>query len=105
MRLCLIHCLAPPGLIAPPRNVAVDALFTTEDMDAVLPVLRNLTGLALPSARVSPQPKLFTCCGQVTLLAADDPLEAVTRKAAPCDWQLYEMARESTKRLLQSAPQ
>lgn len=80
----------------------VDVLYTTESEDAMWPVLRRLTGLALPVEHTHERPKAFSRNPRarhvVTLL--DDPLEALTREAAPCDWRLYELAKASTKRVL-----
>ena len=79
----------------------VDLLTTTEAMGEMWPVLRRLTGLALPEETIHEDPKVFGCCGPAgTASLAVDEVEEATRRVAPCDWQLYEMAQQSTQRLL-----
>lgn len=49
--------------------------------------------------RVHEPPKDFTPAVNLASTEAD-PMVALTRRVAPCDWRLYEMATESTSRLL-----
>ena len=63
--------------------------------------LRKLTALDLPQLDYHEPPKVFGWNPTpVATLAAEDPLVALTRKVAPCDWRLYELAQARTKRLL-----
>ena len=80
---------------------SVDLLTTTEAMSDVWPVLRELTGLALPEEHFHENAKSFGCCGPAVDAMAIDEVEEATRLAAPCDWKLFQMARDSTDKMLQ----
>ena len=77
---------------------SVDLLTTTERMDEMWPMLRRLSGLALPKQHVSERPKFFT--PPTANLLADDAVVKATERLAPFDWQLHRMAVERTQAVL-----
>ena len=82
---------------------SVDVLYTTESLDEVWPLLRELTALELPSQHFHEGPKAFGFApNPVTLLggAEDNAMETLTKRVAPCDWKLYELASESAGKIL-----
>ena len=81
---------------------SVDLLTTTEAIGEMWPLLRRLTGVALPAADVHEPPKIFTDNPTPVHAArlAEDELDRATRRVAPCDWRLYELAQARTRELL-----
>ena len=71
-------------------------------MDEMWPLLRRLTNLSLPALDTHEAPKRFGYRPKVAahLRLLENQMEELTRRIAPCDWRLYELATNSTRRIL-----
>ena len=78
----------------------VDLLTTTEAMDEMWSALRALTHLSLPVERLHEPPKPFGYKPRAMASLMADPMTLMTERLAPCDWRLYRLAQERTKRIL-----